>query len=191
MQTRAFGVVEEARDRILSDDEIKSFWHADDLVHVPLLRFLLLTGLRIGEAQAAQVEWIDADHWLQLPPEVMKAGRPHECYLSKLARTQIQAGASPMLFRETTTTAVQSAVKRWQERHGVPVRWTPHDLRRTYASRLGDLGTAPHIIAKALAHSFTPSASLPTYLRSEWREERVQAAEGLAAHVSKIVAKRR
>jgi len=103
------------------------------------------------------------------------------------ARTQIEAGAKPHLFRAVSPTAVQSALRRWQDRHDVVERWTPHDLRRTYASRLGDLGTAPHVIAKALAHSFTPSASLPTYLRSEWREERVQAAEGLAAHVSGIV----
>jgi integrase len=190
VKARAFGVVEEARERTLTDDEIRAFWHADDLAHVPLLRFLLLTGLRIGEAQAAQVAWIDADHWLRLPADVMKVGKPHECYLSKLARTQIVAEAKPHLFRVVTPTAVQSALKRWQERHSVETRWTAHDLRRSYASRLGDLGTAPHVIAKALAHSFTPSASLPTYLRSEWREERAKAAEGLAAHVSKLVKRR-
>ena len=187
IEARTFGVVEEPRARILTDDEIKAFWHATDLPHRGLLRFLLLTGLRIGEAQAARVEWIDADHWLHLPADVMKAGRPHECFLSGLARTQIEAGAKPHLFRSVSPTAVQAALRRWQARHDIAERWTPHDLRRSYASRLGDLGTAPHVIAKALAHSFTPSASLPTYLRSEWREDRVQAAESLAAHVSGIV----
>ena len=53
VRARAFGVTEEARERILSDDEIKTLWHAPDLPHRALLRFLLLTGLRIGEAQAA------------------------------------------------------------------------------------------------------------------------------------------
>ena len=31
--------------------------------------------------------------------------------------------------------------------------WTPHDLRRTFSTRLGDLGVAPHIIEKLLNHT--------------------------------------
>ena len=92
-----------------------------------------------------------------------------------------------MLFRVVSPTAVQAAVHRWQDRHGVEVRWTPHDLRRSFASRCGDLGVAPHVIAKALAHTFTPSASLPTYLRSEWLEQRKQAATELATHIAALV----
>jgi integrase len=30
--------------------------------------------------------------------------------------------------------------------------WTPHDLRRTCASRLGELGVPPHIVAATLNH---------------------------------------
>ena len=34
------------------------------------------------------------------------------------------------------------------ERHGADDdRWTPHDLRRSFASRCGDPGIAPHVIA--------------------------------------------
>lgn len=197
IQTRAFGVVEESRERVLTDDEIRDFWTADDLPHRPLLRFLLLTGLRIGSAQSAEGEWIDAEHWLRLPASAMKGGKPHDCYLSALARAQIEPDAKPHLFRSVSETAVQAAVRRWHERqypeprHGadgeLTPRWTPHDLRRTFASRLGDLGTAPHIIAKALAHTYAPSESLPVYLRSEWRDERIQAAETLAAHVAAIL----
>jgi integrase len=84
---------------------------------------------------------------------------------------------------------VQAAVQRWQTRHGVTDdRWTPHDLRRSFASRCGDLDVAPHVIAKALAHTFTPSESLPVYLRSEWLDERKQAAIAMAAHVATVVA---
>jgi integrase len=187
VQSRVFGVVEESRERILTDDEIKALWHAPDLPHRALLRFLLLTGLRIGEAQAAQRDWIDADDWLALPAEVMKAGKPHRCCLSPLAREQIEAAAAPHLFRVVSPTSVQAAVHRWQDRHGVTDRWTPHDLRRTFASRCGDLGIAPHVIAKLLAHTFTPSASLPVYLRSEWIEERKQATMALAAHIAGLV----
>src|ERR1700686_5034894 len=86
LKASAFGVKEDPRERILTDDEIRAFWHADDLAHVPLLRFLLLSGLRIGEAQAAQRKWMGADGWLSFPAEVMKNGKPHRAYLSPLAR---------------------------------------------------------------------------------------------------------
>ena len=188
VRASAFGVEEEPRERILTDDEVRAFWHATDLPHRALLRFLLLTGLRIGEAQAAQCGWLDVDDWLHLPAAVMKNGKPHDAYIAPLARQQIEANAAPVLFRSVSPTAVQAAVRRWQDRHDIEARWTPHDLRRTFASRCGDLGVAPHVIAKALAHTFTPSASLPTYLRSEWLDERRQAAEGLAAHVAAVVA---
>ena len=93
----------------------------------------------------------------------MKNGKPHLAYVSELARRQIEAEAAPALFRVISPTAVQAAVRRWQDRHAVTERWTPHDLRRSFASRCGDLGAAPHVIAKLLAHTFTPSASLPVY----------------------------
>ncbi len=188
VRSRAFGVTEEPRERILTDDEIRALWHAMDQPHRALLRFLLVTGMRIGEAQAARVEWIDAEGWLHLPASVMKNKKPHAAFLSPLAQAQIERDASPALFRSVSPTAVQAAVNRWQTRHGLTGdRWTPHDLRRSYASRCGDLGIAPHVIAKALAHTFTPSASLPVYLRSEWLEERKQAAIAVAAHVAMVV----
>jgi integrase len=30
--------------------------------------------------------------------------------------------------------------------------WSPHDLRRTMASRMGDLGIEPHVIERCLNH---------------------------------------
>jgi len=188
VRANAFGVADEPRERILTDDEIRAFWHAPDLPHRALLRFLLLAGARIGEAQAARRDWLDADGWLHFPASVMKNGKPHDAYITPLARQQIEAQAVPVLFRAVSPTAVQAAVRRWQDRHKIASRWTPHDLRRTFASRCGDLGVAPHVIAKALAHTFTPSESLPTYLRSEWLEERKQAAVGLATAIAATVA---
>jgi integrase len=192
VRASAFGVEEEARERILTDDELRAFWHAPDLPHRALLRFLLLTGLRIGEAQAARQEWIDSGHWLQLPANVMKSVRPHQAYLSALARTQIEAEAAPALFRSVSPTAVQAALRRWQDRHGVADRWTPHDLRRTFATRLGNLGIAPHVIAKCLAHALTAGGeATPVYLRSEWLDERRHAVEVLAKHVAEVLQQQR
>jgi integrase len=192
VQASAFGVEEKARERVLTDDEIRAFWNAKDLPHRALLRFLLLTGLRIGEAQAAQREWLAADGWLDLPAEVMKNKNPHRAFISELARKQIEGNAKPQLFRAVSPTAVQSAVHRWLDRHGIAERWTPHDLRRTFASRLGDLDVAVHVIAKSLGHTLTGGGeSTGVYLRSEWLEERQDAAQKLAQHVAALVAEKR
>lgn len=183
----AFGVVETSRERILTDDELRGFWHADDLPHVALLRFLLLTGLRISEAQRAQRTDIDAEHWLTIPAAHAKNSKEHRVYLPPLARQQIEAGAAPQLFRAVSPTAVQAGLHRWQDRHGVTDRWTPHDARRTFASRCGDLGIAPHVIAKLLNHTLPGGAALPIYLRSEWLDERKAAVLALAEHIAKVV----
>ncbi len=82
---------------------------------------------------------------------------------------------------------MQAALHRWQDRHEITERWTPHDLRRTLASRCGDLGAAPHVIAKLLNHTIPGGAALPVYLRTEWLEERKQAAIALARHVEKVL----
>ena len=188
IEAKAFGVEEKARERILTDDEIRTFWHSDDLLHRPLLRFLLLTGLRIGEAQAAQVEWIAADHWLQMPAEVMKNGKPHKVFLSPLAYQQIEPDAKPALFKAVSPTAVQAGLHRWHDRHKVESRWTPHDLRRSFASRLGNLNVAIHIIAKCLSHTLEGGGeSTSVYVRSEWLDERQKATAMLAQHVASVV----
>ncbi|MBL8444843.1 MAG: DUF4102 domain-containing protein [Zoogloeaceae bacterium] len=45
--TRAVGGEEKSRERVLTDEEIRALW-ADKHAHGPLLRFLLMTGLRIS-----------------------------------------------------------------------------------------------------------------------------------------------
>ncbi|MFO1311769.1 MAG: integrase family protein [Burkholderiales bacterium] len=190
VEARTFGVKEEARERVLTAEEIRAFWHADDLPHVPLLRFLLLTGLRIAEAQRAEVGRIDRAHWLTIPPEHAKNGKEHRVYLPPLARAQIEREARPHLFFAVSPTAVQAGLHRWHDRHGLEDRWTPHDLRRTFASLCGDVGVAPHVIAKLLNHTIPGGSALPVYLRSEWLDERKDASERLAARVAATIQQR-
>jgi hypothetical protein len=47
--------------------------------------------------------------------------------------------------------------------------WTPHDLRRTFSTRLGDLGVAPRIIERLLnirRRAWPVSTTLPSCSRS-------------------------
>jgi integrase len=58
--------------------------------------------------------------------------------------------------------------------------WTRHDLRRTGATLLGDLGETPDIIEAALNHVSIRSTLAATYNRSRYRPQVAAALQKLA-----------
>lgn len=173
--SRIAGGREKTRDRILTDDEIRDLWH-DPHAHTPLLRFLLLTGLRISEAQGAIVENLNSNHVLAIPEN--KSSRPHWVYLPELAREQT-GDFIGYLFNPLSPTAVQARLKRADK------GWTPHDLRRTFATRLAEIGCPIHVIEKMLNHSMQGVASV--YNRHDYQPERIEWANKWADALAVIV----
>ena len=70
--------------RVLTDDEIKLLWH-EKHKNARLLRFLLLTGVRIGEAQKA-APWAAEGRMWHVPAEFSKNGDAHWVYLTDTAK---------------------------------------------------------------------------------------------------------
>jgi integrase len=70
--------------------------------------------------------------------------------------------------------------------HGTMEPFTPHDLRRTMASRMADLGTAPHVIEKCLNHKL--EGVLAVYQHAQWMPERKQAFERYGEKVATLLA---
>jgi integrase len=199
---------EESRARVLGDAEIVSIWRLEHS-NAPLLRALLLTGCRIRELQRASVDHLDGD-WLRIPEDHSKNRRAHRVYLVPAARAQFD-GRSPLLFRAVSATSVQAWARRAQMHinrndeprepwaslrprdavSGAPVAaWTPHDLRRTFVTLAARAGVPEHIIVRLVNQ--TPvtrelSATLGTYQRHEYLEERRQATLAVAALVREIV----
>lgn len=171
---RAVGGEEKTRERVLTDDEIRVLW-AGVHRHSPLLRFLLLTGLRISEAQGAKLEDINGDTLNILDN---KSDRPHWVHITPLARQQFDG--TDYLFEQRSSTAVQSWLKRSE------FGWTPHDLRRTFATRVAGLGVAPHIVEKLLNHSL--GGVMAIYNRNEYEPERVAATIAWAEELKRITA---
>jgi hypothetical protein len=65
------------------------------------------------------------------------------------------------------------------------VPWKVHDLRRTMATGMGELGVQPHIIEAAINHQAGHKAGVAgTYNRANYHAERKQALEkmGRACH---------
>jgi len=170
---RAVGGEEQSRDRTLSDDEIKALW-ADTHDHAPLLRALLLTGCRISELQAATVDHIDGDV-LRIPEN--KSSRPHWVTITPALRVMFGDHAGH-LFAQRSPTAVQARLKR------AALGWTPHDLRRTFATRLAGAGVAPHVVEKMLNHQL--QGVMATYNRHDYASERIEAAKQWADEIKVI-----
>ena len=89
--------------------------------------------------------------------------------LANAVRSMLQAGSD--------ATKVQAAKQKHKAAApGVlhPMKqWTPHDLRRTFATGLGELGVLPHIIEKCLNHKL--EGILATYQRGDHMAEREAA----------------
>ena len=67
--------------------------------------------------------------------------------------------------------------------------WTLHDLRRTAATRMADLGVMPHVIEAVLNHiSGSKSGVAGTYNRSLYEPEKRRALELWAEHVARCAA---
>ena len=147
-----------ARDRILTDAEVRAFWAAASAMGFPFgpaLLLLLLTAQRRGEVTT--MRWSDLDFeravWT-VPAAVAKNGRVHEVPLSRAALDILERlprfVGSDLVFTTTGTTPI-SGFGRVKERLDAAMGvsdWRFHDLRRTAASGMARIGVAPHVIEK-------------------------------------------
>jgi integrase len=203
--------VPKARDRTLSNDEIRWFWMACESIDAPreatfgpLLRLLLLTAQRLNEVTRMRRQEL-ADGMWRLPGERTKNHREHLVPLPSLARDLIPAGGGKFVFSTTGVTPVSgwSRLKRRldaamltiarNERADAEIPpWRLHDLRRTAVTGMAELGVQPHIIELVVNHVSGARAGVAgTYNRSEMLPERRAALERWAAHVEGLVAVRR
>ncbi|HZO22285.1 MAG TPA: tyrosine-type recombinase/integrase [Steroidobacteraceae bacterium] len=176
---------EATRERVLNDAEIRALWVAESQ-HTALLRFLLLTGQRIGETQLATWDDIAGERW-SISAAHTKNGRAHWVALSSQARAILDSLSRErrLIFGSATTTGVQAWLRRWCEREGIEPAFRPHDLRRTCATRLNELGVLPHVVEKILNH--TMQGVMAVYNRAEYEAERVEAMRKWADELARIL----
>jgi integrase len=188
--------VSRARDRVLTDAEIVKFWSAVDAERKEfsgLLKLLLLTGCRLNEvAGMRRAELSDDGATWSIPGERTKNKRPHIVPLAPLAREILatMAGDGELVF----TTTGRSPVSGWSRiktsldgAMAIPP-WRLHDLRRTAATGMAEIGIAPHIVEAALNHISGAKAGVAgTYNRAAYAPEKRAALERWASHVQGLV----
>ena len=154
-----------ARDRVLSDNEIRIVWKAcrdDDFGRI--VRLLLLTGCRREEIAGLRWSEVYLDTGvLTIPGTRTKNHRTLELTLPAFAMEILQSGLRRVdrdyVFGSArtgfsafsySTMALNSRIIEAEGR-ALP-RFTLHDLRRTFRSGLGRLGVAPHIAELCINH---------------------------------------
>ena len=176
----------EERDRILSSAELKQFWSATGELPLfgPFFRLLLLTAQRRNEVAGMQWSELDLERatWT-IPKERSKNGLAHIVHLSPQAMTIIQA--KPQFIGEGISgysRAKEILDKRMPS--DIPA-WRIHDLRRSAASGMAEIGLAPHVIDRVLNH--VQGKLKRIYQRFDYMEERKRALCAWGAHVQALV----
>jgi integrase len=150
---------ERPRDRVLSPEELRTIWNAlPDDHYGAILKLLALTAQRAGEIAGLRWSEVDLDRgMILLAGARTKNGRPHSVPLSQAARAII--AAMPRRFGRDLIFGMgegpysnwSAAKLRLDEKIPLP-NWTPHDLRRTAATMMAEIGIEPHIIEAILNH---------------------------------------
>jgi integrase len=210
---------ETSRDRVLTPTELRIIWQALGDDHFgSIIRLLALTGQRAGEI--AGLRWSEVqDDVILLPGDRTKNHRAHVVPLSDAARAiiaklEIREGRDMIFGRgEKQFSGWSNCKERLDalvvETTGAPLpHWTPHDLRRTFATYSGGgipahqlerlpprekemargLDIEPHVIEGILNHVSGYKAGVAgTYQRGSYENKKRIALDRWAEHLMAIV----
>ena len=194
---------EVARDRVLADDELAAIWReAGEGEFGAIVRLLSLTGQRREEVAAMTWSEVDfAEGVWRIGRERTKNGRAHEVPLSGAAAA-IMRGVALRAGREGRALVFGSRegpFSGWSRAKDAldarvaaalgrtPEGWRLHDLRRTVATRLADLGTQPHVVEAVLNHVSGHKAGVAgVYNRASYAPEKRAALDAWARRVERL-----
>jgi integrase len=206
------------RERVLSLPELTAIWYAlDDIpssVHnmtdyTAIVRLLMLTGQRRSEIGNLRRREVRDEDFIEdgavitgpaivLPPERTKNGRKHIVPLSKPAQTILLTrprGPDDRFVLRRSKSTVSSWWLRKKSLNDALIKrghklepWVLHDLRRSVATGMGEIGILPHVIEAVLNHiSGTRAGIAGVYNKSKLEKAKRQAIEAwtevLMAHV--------
>jgi integrase len=192
---------EKPRERTLSNVELGLVWRALPAGdYGTIIKLLILTGQRMNEIAALRWSEIDFDRGIvMLPGARTKNGRPHEVPLSKTALSLLAArprsngrefvfgeGAGPFSGLSRRKEALDKDIA--AAKGGPLPAWVHHDLRRSAATGMAELGIQPHIIEAVLNHISGHKGGIAgIYNRAQYGPEKAQALARWDKHISGLV----
>jgi integrase len=193
-----------ARERVLTEGELTEVWLAlPDNQFGDIARLLILTGQRREEIGWLRWDEVDFDRALiVLRPDRTKKRRLHELPLSTQARAILKR-QSVRKGRDFIFGIGNGGFSGWSDckarldqtilaNRGPKARpmpdWRLHDLRRTCATGMAELGIMPHIIEAVLNHVSGHKAGVAgIYNRARYEGEMRQALELWATHIETLI----
>jgi integrase len=154
------------RDRVLTVEEIETLWRwlgsdALSLEAADILKLELLTGGRCGEISGLRAEEIDRNKWVwTLPASRSKNGRQRVTPIVGLAREMLEqrlsgVGKGPLFLLDKGVAVSSAHIGHYllTRRTILPIAvFTSHDLRRTFATMLAEMGIALDLVAAIVGH---------------------------------------
>jgi integrase len=202
---------ERARERVLSDDELRDLWKAVGTVAAPfpaIVRTLLLTAQRRDEVGQMQWPEIAGNTWV-IPGGRYKTGIANLVPLTEVALSVIESlrpaksrdaddERGPFVFSTTKGKKAfngYSKAKRQLDDAMTKLRatagrepmeeWVLHDLRRTARSLMSRAGVSSDIAERVLGHVIPGVRGV--YDRHAYEAEKREALDALAALVKRIL----
>ncbi len=186
------------RDRVLDEIEIRNLWAEFEVLPDPtrsLFKLLIILGQRLGETSLMQWEHLSDSVWT-IPKAHTKAKRKHWVPLTDLSLDILDClendhkyvFASPVHAGKPIN-AIQSTWQNVRNRAGLTdVRI--HDLRRTAATYMAELGTDRTILGKVLNHKGLAGDSQVTarYDRHSYMKEKRQSLNRWSHKLNHIIA---
>jgi integrase len=187
-----------SRDRVLTAPELTAIWNAlPEGNYGHIVKLLILTGTRREEIAGLRHAEIDfKSRRVSLPAERTKNHRAHDIPLSEAAYGLLTS--LPMRKgRELVFGAGIGGFQGWTKSKAAldaklnngMAPWRLHDLRRTVATGMAELGVQPHIVEAVLNHVSGHKAGIAgIYNRAIYAPEKAAALELWGQHVMKIAA---
>ena len=178
------------RERILDADELRALLpvlRASPRPYAAAMRIMLMTLLRREEVCGAR--WRDID--LKAGTWRIEAGRAknkveHRVPLPRQAVDLLHTHGPEKPDAFVFATRAGGRLTNWDRDTKVIMEasgtagWTRHDLRRTGATMLGEMGEVPHVIEAALNHVAVHSQIATVYNQSRYRPQVAAALQRLA-----------
>jgi integrase len=180
------------RDRVLSDDELVKVWRACDVTtdFGRIIRLLILLGARRQEIGGLLWREVDLEEkTITLSAERVKNKREHTLPLVPAAVQLIES--VPHTRDHVFGSWAANGFNAWHQKDALRdgcKEWNIHDLRRSVATGMAEIGIEPHIIEAILNHASGHKAGVAgVYNRAQYREKIRIALVKWADHLDEIV----
>jgi integrase len=196
-----------SRDRVLTPGELAAVWQeagAGD--YGAIVRLLILTGQRreeVGGMLWSEIDTAGAPGgavW-RIGAGRTKNGLPHDVPL-QAAALAVLGGIERRAGRDLVFGTGEGPYQGWSRAKGAldgriaaalrmpPAPWRLHDIRRTVATRLADLGVLPHVVEAVLNHVSGHKAGIAgVYNRASYANEKRHALDMWSEHVERLTAR--